>query len=326
MATINSLRAALTTPVGYFRTIPNLSWDSDRHIVRSTFFAESVATIGNCKARILMPLTTTALQRVEKLIPLWLHLQSDIVPQLTLLRDEMRVCECDTQPHYCDILLEPFVEGTPFDVALSTAATDAEYAATLLAALNNLEAALKKIDISLNNLREENLVLDRRDVLRPIRWYYATKGAGGDAEAFDALREKITSLAGTMILYDACEPLYDTSQSHLAAYEQHQPMSEGLIAVKSEQGWGFINTDEQMVIEPCYDWVGAFREGRAEVKKGEKMGLINKGGEYVIPPLYDIVDYDHITGNSTVRYGDEWATFDYSGRQISPFSKTKPEI
>lgn len=328
MATINSLRAALTTPIGYFQTLTNIKWQSDTPIVRSTHFAESIAQRGENKVRILMPLTPVALPRIEKLLPLKLHLQSDIVPSLTLLRDEMRSGEGDAQPRYCDILLESVVEGTPFDIALSTAENDAEYAAALLAALNRLEAALKKIDISLNNLREENLVLDNAGILRPVRWYYATQGAGDDVEAFDSLRTRIATMTtdSTMLLCDIDAPLYNTSPSCLATYEQHQPMSEGLIAVKSEQGWGFISTDEELVIEPRYDWVGAFREGRAEVKVGEKMGLIDKRGEYVIPPVYDIVDYDHTTGHSAVKRDDKWLLFDYSGKQISALSKTKPEI
>lgn len=327
MATINSLRAALTTPVGHFQTLTNLSWQSDTPIVRSTHFAESIVTIGGCKARILMPLTPVALQRIERVLPLKLHLQADIVPPLTLLRNEMCICEGDAQHLYCDILLEPTIEGTPFDVALSTAEYDSEYAAGLLTALNRLEAALKEIDISLNNLREENLVLDNAGILRPVRWYYASRGAGADAEAFDSLRSRIATLTtnNQMMLCDIDKSPYNTSSNYLAAYLQHQPMSEGLIAVQNEQGWGFINTDEEVVIAFCYDWVGAFREGRAEVKVGEKMGLIDKRGEYVIPPIYDIVDYDHTSGNSSVRYGDEWALFNYLGEQISPFSPTRKE-
>jgi peptidyl-prolyl cis-trans isomerase SurA len=56
-------------------------------------------------------------------------------------------------------------------------------------------------------------------------------------------------------------------------------MHEGLAAVEHPTGWGFVDSDNRIVIEPKYEWVNDFREGRAEVQAAEGMGLIDKRGE-----------------------------------------------
>lgn len=325
MATISAFRKALHSPIEHFRTIPNIWWD-DSPVRRSTYFAECHATLNGCPTMIFMPLTSVSLHRAERLCTLKKHLAHDIAPQLTILRNEMRYDFAAGESRYCDILLEPSYRGMPFTTALATAASDAEFAGMLLSALDKLQHSLQQADLSLNNLREENLILDDSLRLRPIRWYYATQGVGGDAEQFDALRTKIAALSCDMVLREADTAPYEVASYDLSPYLNHLDMTEGLIAVESAAGWGFINSDGDIVIEPGYSWVSQFFEGRAEVETPEGMGLIDKSGQYIIPPLYNIVDYDHITGRSLVNRDDSWAIFDYAGNIITPFGTTKPEF
>ena len=323
MVSISALRYALMNADRSFRTLPRITWDSCP-IVRSTHFAESRVSIDGKRMIIFMPLTPEALHRVERFLPLKRHLTSSIVPHLSLLRQEMRFTTPTGNEDLCDILLEPLHEGVSFDVALRTAQADAEYAADLLLAIEDLQAALKAADISLNNLREENLIYGEDGILRPIRWYYATAGAGNDDSTFEQLHSGVEQLSDQMLLRDI-EPLgYNITPPNISVYKNHLAMAEGLIAIENEKGWGFMDCECNIVIPPQYLWVSKFCEGRAEVESREGMGLIDKTGRYIIPPQYAIVDYDTRSGNSLVYNGKEWAIFDYMGALISPFGQTEP--
>lgn len=91
---------------------------------------------------------------------------------------------------------------------------------------------------------------------------------------------------------------------------------EGLIAVESEQGWGYVDCNGCEVIKPQYIWANDFCEGRAEVQTPQGMGLIDKQGEYVIDPIYEAVEFDVDLGWVRVCQDNQWALFDYSGRQL----------
>lgn len=334
MATISAFRKALSSPIEHFRTIPNIVWNGCP-IVRSTYFAECRATLAGCPVMLFMPLTRDALLRVERLCTLKKHLTSQLVPQLTIIRQEMRY---NTIGEDCfeDILLEPYHLGNTLSEYLNIAATDNSIVPTLLTALDTLKEELQRANLSLNNVRAENLILDSNNTLRPIRWYYATEGAGGDDEAFNELRTKIASVAKTaeenaesyadMMLREPDTATYNVVGYDPSLYINHLDMTEGLIAVETHRGWGFIDCDGNIVIEPQYGWASQFCEGRAEVETADGMGLINKRGEYIILPEYNMVDYDHITGNSLVNKDDCWALFNYSGEMIEPFSIEKLKI
>lgn len=275
----------------------------------------------------MMPLTKSALRHIERLLPLKKHLMFDIVPQLTLLRGEMLITDPHTQQTaYCDILLEELRHGTPLKEALAESQADAVYASVLDEALYQLYEELQQADLSLNNLREENLILGNDNRLYPIRWHYATKGVGADESTFEALHAKLADAKAHGVLHEVASHRYHSVDNMLSGYLGHRAMSEGLIAIENDEGWGFIDTRGDIVITPQYDWVDRFYEGRAEVQKGDKMGLIDKQGRYIIPLSYPVVDYNHETGNSVVKRGEEWALFDYAGKQLSPFSRTKPRF
>ena len=46
------------------------------------------------------------------------------------------------------------------------------------------------------------------------------------------------------------------------------------------------------------------------------MGLIDKMGRYIIAPEFEVLDYDHISGQSRAKRGNEWHIFDYSGKLL----------
>lgn len=324
MVTISSLRKALDTAKESFHTLSSIVWEN-APVVRSKYFAESRINLSGQPVLISIPLTATALKYVEKILPLKLFVTTSIVPRLMLLRDEMDYIDAVGESRTVDVLLEPICEGVTMNQALVEAESDPKMAAILDVAINRLEEQLKSANISHNNLKEINLILDNNNNLRPIRWYYATKGAGGDRDAIAALRKKIASLRCEDIICDS-RSSYLVAMCDLTAFRNTLAFSEGLIAVETEKGWGYINCDGDIVIQPQYNWVSQFCESRAEVETICGMGLIDKSGSYIIPPDYCIVDYNPITGHSLVNNGAAWAEFDYSGNIIKDFGEAENEV
>lgn len=312
MVTISSLRTALNQPEAHFMHLKALRWDS-APILRSTYFAETRVTIQGVAFLLLMPLSPLSLHRVERFIRHDFHLKSNCIPKLQILRDEMSYLLGDGSTLMCDILLEPLPDAQPFDVELATSGHgDAE---RFINALTALKRSLSGADISHNNLKEENLMIDGQGKLYPIRWYYATKGEGGDEQAFERIADNIRRTQNYMELHQSDCSAYNAS-SALDKYLYAGNMHEGLIAVESEAGWGFVNGCCEEVIEPQFLWANDFSEGRAEVLKESGMGLIDKQGNYILDPIYEEVEFDVENGWARVCREQKWALFDYSGRQL----------
>ena len=313
MATISSFRTALEMPRSHFSTLAQLV-RLDDGVVRSTYFAEAKGACGGRNMMVYMPLASVSLRRVERFIPLKRNLVSAVVPRLTILREEMRWVDATGREQMCDIFCEPLPDGFPLADAVSTIA-DEEEAAQLIEALDELQAQLLQAGVSHNNIREENIFIDEENRLHLVRWYYATDGVGGDDEAFAALRTKIASHLETMTLR---EPDFDyyRAATPLTGHLSVRFMREGLAAVEDETGWGFVDSENNIVVEPKYEWVGDFCEGRAEVQAEQGMGLIDRHGEYIIPPCYKIVEYDAVSGSSQVLSDEGWMVFDYEGHHL----------
>ena len=98
-------------------------------------------------------------------------------------------------------------------------------------------------------------------------------------------------------------------------------MHEGLIAVESQKGWGYVDYNCHEVIKPQYLWANDFCEGRAEVQTKRGMGLIDKQGNYIIDPIYEAVEFDVEKGVVRVCQKKRWALFDYSGNQLCDWAK-----
>ena len=238
------------------------------------------------------------------------------MPKMELMRDEMLYQLPNRELHHCDILLEPVPDALPYADAVASINSNEEIS-SLLDAINVLEKELLRADVSHNNLRKENLLLDAQGVIYPIRWYYATGKAGGDSDAIKTLREEVGSHSD-MLLNEPDIAIYSVD-SPLDKYLYAGELHEGLIAVANEHGWGFVDCNCEEVIPPQYVWVGDFREGRAEVETEQGMGLIDREGNYIIEPIYETVEFEVENGWSRVGKDGQWALFNYSGEQFSPW-------
>ena len=312
MVAISSFREALGVPQKGFTRMAHLRWVGES-VRRSTYFAEAEVECDGEHYLIYMPLTLSSLKRVERLVPLHRHLITSYVPRLEILRSEMHFTDSVGREATCDILREPLPAGEPFTDAVAAVADEMD-AHRLINAINELQGALLCADLSHNAVREENIILTEKGEARLVRWYYATEGAGGDDEAFEGLRERIRSQVN-MVVRDAESAQYNVApmlDNHLYV----RPLHEGLAAVEEPSGWGFVDSENQVVIEPVFRWVGDFYEGRAEVESESGMGLINREGEFVILPIYDSVEYDYHSGCTRAWIGEECLLFDYEGKRV----------
>ena len=205
--------------------------------------------------------------------------------------------------------------------------TKYEHVLPLLAALDALQAALGELEFTHNNLKEANLRWHRGRFV-PIRYYDARIGAAepgtADREAFDVLRHRIAEAPVPRQTANDVTVPYNPLRS-LTGHRWTSHVFEGLVCVEDDNGFGFVDTDNNPVIPAQFVWAGDFREGRAEVQTQTGMGLIDRRGCYVIPPEYEIVDYDPAASVVHVRNNGHWALFDYLGRRLTEFRTEVPE-
>jgi len=269
-----------------------------------------------------MPLNPSAMPRIERTVSALRKLNTGYLAECRILPGEMRWHDATGTERHTDLVLQHLPAGREFAEALL-----AEDKATLLAALDTLQAALGELEFTHNNLKETNLRWHRGRFV-PIRYYDARIGMAepgtGDREAFAALRHRIAEApAPRQTANDVTAP-YNPLRS-LTGHRWTSHVFEGLVCVEDDNGFGFVDTDNNPVIPAQFVWAGDFREGRAEVQTQTGMGLIDRRGCYVIPPEYEIVDYDPAASVVHVRNNGHWALFDYLGRRLTEFRTEVPE-
>ena len=91
--------------------------------------------------------------------------------------------------------------------------------------------------------------------------------------------------------------------------------SEGLAAVKNEEGWGYINKLGSFEVQAQYAQAENFSEGCAAVldRTSGKWGYINVKGATLIEPSYDSAEA-FVDGFAIVSIGNEYYLVDQSGK------------
>jgi hypothetical protein len=93
--------------------------------------------------------------------------------------------------------------------------------------------------------------------------------------------------------------------------------SEGLAAVQTDAGWGFIDLTRALAIRPQFDDVydGGFHEGTIAAKLGGKWGYIEKSGSFLIKPRFEEAE-PFGNGVAKVRDGSTWGCINPSGESV----------
>lgn len=264
-------------------------------LCRTTHFAECRAVVESCDVLLHAPITNKAMALAERAYAILHGERGELIGNFTILHRELN--------SHTSIILEDIPQGEILESAMLTMSQD-----KLLSGLKEFEERMRRADISHNNLRKQNIIVDRNGYWHPIRLYYTTIGYGGDSRELETLCAEIKRVA----------PVDDCLNEPLSAYRtEYIPLREGLRRTVTKEGVGFTDEEGNMVIAPRYAWASDFDEGRAMVMTAEKrMGLIDTSGLEVIKAEYEIVEYSAKDGNSWVRQNNLWALFDYSGLQI----------
>ena len=101
--------------------------------------------------------------------------------------------------------------------------------------------------------------------------------------------------------------------------------SEGLAAIFTAEGVGFINTAGELVIPPVFEHIQSppminrymFKEGLSAFAKDGKCGYIDKQGNTVIAPEYELV-LPFSQGIAAVSIEGKWGAIDQNGKMVIP--------
>ena len=100
-------------------------------------------------------------------------------------------------------------------------------------------------------------------------------------------------------------------------YDMDIVFSEGLAAVVTDEGCGFIDANGRIVIPPEYDLAAPFSEGLAAVLKDGKAGAVDAKGNVVVPLEYDnFLPFSE--GLARVYKEGKWGCIDTKGRVVIP--------
>jgi len=100
-------------------------------------------------------------------------------------------------------------------------------------------------------------------------------------------------------------------------YENAQPFSDFLAAVKQDGKWGYINGEGKFVVEPRFEDAYLFSDQAAAVKEGGKWGFINRSGKFLIEPKYENAAVFR-QGLAAVQWEGKWGFVNKSGEMAIP--------
>jgi hypothetical protein len=104
------------------------------------------------------------------------------------------------------------------------------------------------------------------------------------------------------------------------SFNEQKPVTlfnSGLIAFRTGEKWGYLNEEEEVVIQPTYDAAGRFNDGEAIVKQKEKYFLIDSSGNKVIDKEYQALYRDVYTGNILYMEDSLWGFMDGDGEILT---------
>ena len=102
-------------------------------------------------------------------------------------------------------------------------------------------------------------------------------------------------------------------------YEEVESVRKGMAKVKSKEGWGLANENGEEIIPCKYEDVDVFFDGLALVQSNEGWGwgFVNENGEEIIPCKYIDAD-DFFDGLARVHSKEGWGFVNKDGEEIIP--------
>jgi hypothetical protein len=106
--------------------------------------------------------------------------------------------------------------------------------------------------------------------------------------------------------------------------------SDGMLAIRKNYKWGYINSKGDDIVTPKYDTCTAFKYGYGRVKLNSKWGIVDRSGTEIIAPKYANILYGE-NGYFIFYDNNGWGMIDKSGKviiqptlsSITPFEKDR---
>ncbi len=228
--------------------------------------------------------------------------------QYQLHRAVARGRDLRAQPLICEAMVQQLPIGERLSVSII--GMNSRMTERLYGAVANLEQAMMIHGVRFDSLPINSLILGADGRLYPYRYdtiKFVDKIEGCDSlDECDDLRRKIelsTGHAAKQSRYPAeRSPYRNTLCDTYGGYISCRTLSEGLIAVESETGWGFVDEMHNVVIKPKYMSVSDFSDGHAAVQltHNERYGLIDREGDFILKPIYTLIEIDPESGDITL--------------------------
>lgn len=97
--------------------------------------------------------------------------------------------------------------------------------------------------------------------------------------------------------------------------EMHEPV-DGIVLIKHEGKYGFINVTRNITVSPRYELIAKFKDGRAPFKLDGKWGLLDDTGKILVPARWDALPHPFPNGRVPVKADGLWGWINLSGTVI----------
>jgi len=100
------------------------------------------------------------------------------------------------------------------------------------------------------------------------------------------------------------------------SFERYNKKSkEGLYATRIDGKWGYTDKEDNVVIEPTYDYANPFNNGIAKVVRNNRWGFIDTNNVEIVPLVYDVILKSE-DGLLPVYKDGKWGLIDSLNNQI----------
>lgn len=322
MFSISKFRSLLEDVASNLVTLSNVEVVRDIHeqiaLYQSKSYIEAQIYWRGELYALALPLDPSALAKSERLGVKFRALESDLLLEQQVMRNELIYYDSRGELLFVDLLLSRMPKGVPLEDFVER--KDLDYT-RLCGSLYAMESELKALGIVHNNLKSYNIVVDPATYrLYPIRHYYAEfTSESDDQKGIDYLAYWLAERCGCPIIERGASLNLTTQRTKTIddpRFEWTGNLFEGLRCVSNRRGYGFIDHLGEVVIAPIFEWANDFHEDRAEVRTPTGMGVIDRHGQYVIEPIYEVAEFDSRSTLIHVRRNGEWIDFNYNGKQI----------
>ncbi len=278
----------------------------ESHIYRSSEAIELIVE-GECGLNghlmsLIIPMSEASIERYREISKELIAHRLPLLSQYEMCRMRCTKMGDRSQPLSVDVITQRLPHGELLSTMVEGASP--REVERLYGAVANLERYIKISGVRFRDLRAVDMIYGEDGRLYPFRYDYLEFDIerGECIEECDALRREIEWLSGYSASsweYLSEESPYSTTLCDvLGGYISCRAASEGLIAVESLDGWGFVDSLNRVVVAPKYLSVTDFAGGRSVVRSmdNERYGVIDIRGEYLMRTIYDSIKVDTSTG------------------------------